>query len=364
MWWLVGFRIAQAVGAAVLTPGEPRPGRRQRRAPEHRVRSVAIWVASGAIAATFGPALGGLLVEASWRWIFLINLPVGVLAALATIRWVPQSRDESVTRLPDFLGAILLAVTVGGLSLALVKASDWGWANPKTDVAWLATALGLAGFVAQSRRHVSPVIAPGLLRVRSFVRSNVTVLVFGISFGANLLAAMLWLQQVWGYSPLRTGLAITPGPLVVPLFTAIAQRLIRRVRIGFVVGIGCALLGVGSFLLAVNLTATPSYASGFLPFWLVEAAGVGLALPAMVACATSDLPPEDAATGSGVVTMNQQIGMAVGVSVLVAVLGSPTTYAAMHSGFEHLWWALAAIAAVAGVSAARISPRQAVQLMP
>jgi MFS family permease len=328
------------------------------------VRSVAIWVASGAVAATFGPALGGVLVEASWRWIFLINIPVGVLGVLATARWIPQSRDASVSKLPDFVGAALLATSVGVLSLGLVKASDWGWRDGRTNIAWAVTALALAGFVAQSKRHASPVIAPRLLQVRSFVRSNVTVLVFGVSFGANLLAAMLWLQQVWGYSPLRTGLAITPGPLIVPLFTAIAQRLTARIPIGYIVGVGCVLLGAGSFLLAINLGATPAYASHFLPFWLTEAAGVGLALPAMVASATSDLPPTDAATGSGVVTMNQQIGMAVGVSVLVAVVGTPTTYVAVHADYQHLWWVLAAVAALAGASAARISPRRAVQLMP
>src|SRR5947208_9434112 len=165
VWWLVAWRVLQAAGAALLTPASlglvvaSTP-------PVHRQRSVRIWAATGAVAAALGPAVGGVLVEASWRWVFLVNVPVGVAALVAAAIWVPTSRDPSVTRIPDVLGALLLAVSIGALTLALVKGPDWGWASGSTDVAWAATIFGLFGFVASSARHETPVIAPALLRVR------------------------------------------------------------------------------------------------------------------------------------------------------------------------------------------------------
>jgi EmrB/QacA subfamily drug resistance transporter len=358
IWWLVAFRVVQAVGAALLTPASlglviaSSP-------PEHRARSVRIWAAAGAVAAALGPVLGGLLVEASWRWVFLVNVPVGVAALVATLRWVPDSRDKSVTRLPDLLGAGLLAAGVAVLSLALVKGPDWGWDAGRTDAAWIVAALCLVGFVAQSRRHASPIVAPELLRVRAFVWSNVTALLFAVAFAAALLSAVLWLQQVWGYSAIRTGLAIAPGPLMVPFFAAVAHRLSARVPVGAVVAAGCIAFGAGSLLMAARVGEHAAYASDFLPGWAVGGVGVGLALPAILSSATADLPPRHAATGSGVVSMNRQIGTAIGVSLLVAILGTPTSYPVAHSVFQHAWWALAAVSVLGAATALRMTPRPA-----
>lgn len=356
IWWLVAFRAVQAVGAAVLTPASLGLVLATS-APEHRARSVRIWAAAGAVAAALGPVLGGLLVEASWRWVFLVNVPVGVIALIATLRWVPDSRDQSVTRLPDLLGAALLAAGVGVLSLALVKGPEWGWDAGRTDAAWALAALCLAGFVAQSRRHASPVVAPELLRVRAFVWSNVTALVFAVVFAAALLSAVLWLQQVWGYSPIRTGLAIAPGPLMVPLFAAVAHRVGARVPIGTVVAAGCLAFGAGSIMIAASVGEHRAYASAFLPGWAIGGVGVGLALPAILSSATADLPPRHAATGSGVVSMNRQIGTAIGVSLLVAILGTPTTYAAAHAVFQHAWWAMAGVSVLGAATALLMTPQ-------
>ena len=358
IWMLVAFRAVQAMGAAVLTPASLGLVIASS-APEHRARSVKIWAASGAVAAALGPVIGGLLVEASWRWVFLVNVPVGVAALAGAVRWAPRSRDESVDRLPDLLGAALLAVGVGVLSLGLVKGPDWGWDAGRTDIAWLVAAVAVVGFVAQSRRHPSPVVAPALLRVRAFAWSNVTALLFSIAFAAALLAVVLWLQQVWGYSAIRTGLAVAPGPLMVPLFAALAHRVAARVPIGVVVSLGCLAFGSGAVIIALSVGPEPSYASELLPGWLVGGIGVGLALPAILSAATADLPPAQAATGSGVINMNRQIGTAIGVSVLVAVLGTPHGYAAAHTAFRHGWWVLAAVALAGAISAIGMTPAPA-----
>jgi EmrB/QacA subfamily drug resistance transporter len=357
VWELVAFRVAQAVGAAVLTPASlglvvaSAP-------PEHRARSVRIWAAAGAVAAALGPAIGGLLVQASWRWVFLVNLPVGIAALAAAAVWVPASRDATVTRLPDVLGALLLAGSIGGLTLALVKGPDWGWAAGRTDAAWAGAAAGLLGFVFRSARHPAPVIAPALLRVRAFTWANVTAFLFATPFAAALLTTVLWMQQVWQYSAIRTGFGIAPGPMMVPIFAAVAHRLSRRVPVGVLVSIGCLLFAAGSLVTLARVGAHPDYASDLLPGWLIGGIGVGFALPAILSSATADLPAAQAATGSAVVNMSRQIGTALGVSLVVAVLGTPAGYHATHTAFQHAWWALAAVAVMAALTAPAMTPRR------
>jgi EmrB/QacA subfamily drug resistance transporter len=363
IWTLVAFRAVQAVGAALLTPASLGLVLASS-APEHRARSVKIWAASGAVAAALGPVFGGLLVEADWRWVFLVNVPVGVVAIGGALRWAPRSRDESVTSLPDLLGAALLAVSVGVLSLGLVKGPDWGWAATRTDLAWLVAVVAFGLFVVRSRRHSSPVVSPALLRVRAFAWSNATALLFAIAFAAALLSVVLYLQQVWHYSPIRTGLAVAPGPMMVPVVAALAHRLAARVPIGVVVAVGCLALGGGSLMIAASVGREPAYASALLPGWLVGGVGVGLALPSILSAATSDLPAAEVATGSGVISMNRQIGTAIGVSLLVAILGTPVDFAAAHTAFQQSWAALAAVTVLAAIAAIGMTPRGTVVAAP
>jgi MFS family permease len=334
VWLLVAFRVAQAVGGALLTPSSlglviaATPAR-------HRVRSVRIWAASGAFAAALGPVIGGLLVEASWRWVFLVNVPVGAAALVATALIVP----------------------IGALTLGLVEGSDWGWTDPRIIAAWFVTLLALIGFLISSARHRSPVINPDLLRIRAFSWSNVTALLFCVPFAAVLLANILWLQQVWHYSPIKTGFAVAVGPAMVPLFTMVAHRVAHRVPVGVVVTAGSLLYGASSLYISLTVTAHPNYAESFLPGALIGGAGVGLALPTILSSATTDLPPAQSATGSAVVNMSRQIGTALGVSILVAILGNPASYHAAHTVFQHAWWTLAAVAVLAAVAAPAMTPK-------
>jgi EmrB/QacA subfamily drug resistance transporter len=356
LWSLVVFRGLQAVGAAALTPASL--GLLLAATPaDRRVRAVRIWAAIGALAAAFGPVVGGLLVQASWRWVFIVNLPVGVLGLVAARRIVPDSRDAGVTRIPDLVGAALLAVGIGSLSLALVKGPDWGWSSTRDIAGFLVAALGIGGFWVRSERHPLPVVEPALLRVRAFAWANATAVLFNLAFAAGLLAAVLWLQDVWHWSALRSGLAIAPGPLMVPIFAAVSQRIAGRVRAGHIAAVGCALFGAGTVLVAMSVGEGPSYAADFLPGWLLGGVGVGFAFPTIISAATSDLPPARAATGSAVVTMGRQIGLVLGVAMFVAVVGTPHGYAAVHGAFRNAWWAIAAASWVAAVAAPRMTPR-------
>lgn len=340
LWTLVVFRVLQAAGAAALTSASL--GLLVASTlPERRAKAVRIWASSGALAAAAAPALGGLLVQASWQWVFIVNVPVGVAAFLLAGRRVPDSRDDSAGRIPDTVGAIVLAVAIGALTFALVKGPDWGWASAGTLGSFAVTVVGVVVFGYRMGHHPAPVIEPSLLRVRSFAWSNVTALLFSVAFGANLLSVILWMQQVWGFSALKTGLAVAPGPLMVPVFAAVAQRVAHRVPIGAVAAAGCLLFGLGSVVLAVSTETTPHYAADLLPGWMISGAGVGLAIPAILAAATADLPPARSATGSAIVNMNRQIGTSLGVAVLIAVLGTATAGGDIHATYERGWWIVA-----------------------
>jgi EmrB/QacA subfamily drug resistance transporter len=359
--WLVAFRVLQAAGAALLTPTSLGLLLTATPATE-RARAVRIWAASGALAAAAGPALGGVLVEASWRWVFLINLPVGVLALLRGVQILPASRDARMTPLPDLVGAAILTVAIGSLALGLVKGSDWGWTNPSTLGSLLVAAVGVAWFAVRSLRHPSPVVEPDLVQVRSFAFANLVAIVFTVAFAANLLASVLWLQEVWGYSAIRAGLGIAVGPAMVPPFAAIAQKLSARLPSGLITAAGCALFAAGVLLMGLRLTLPPSYASVVLPAMLVGGAGVGLALPTILSAATADLPAHRSATGSAVVNMSRQIGAVIGIALLVAVLGTPRDADAALDAFARSWLVIGAVSALAALVAFGMTPHRGTSL--
>ncbi|MFC4604004.1 DHA2 family efflux MFS transporter permease subunit [Rhodococcus kronopolitis] len=352
LWLLVIARLLQAVGAAALTPSSL--GLLVSAVPEpKRAGAVRIWAASGAAAAALGPVVGGLLVEASWRWVFLINIPIGIAFLIAAVRIVPNVRTDTDDGPLDLLGAGLLTAGIGALSLGLVQGPEWGWTDPSILASFAVALAAVAGFWLRNTRHRAPLIEPTLLRVRTFAWSNATALAFTAAFAAGLLANILWLQEVWGYSALRTGLAIAPGPLLVPLFAVVGQVLARRLAPGTIAAVGCALWATGTALILVSAGPEPHYAAQVLPGWLIAGVGVGLALPTILSAATATLPPDRSATGSAVVTMSRQIGSVLGVSLVVAVLAHarPAGYDATHAAFQTVWWLIVAVAvAAAGLS--------------
>ncbi|MBO2445606.1 MFS transporter [Actinomadura barringtoniae] len=364
MWSLVTFRVLQAFGAAALIPTSlalllavfP---------PERRAGAVRIWSASAALAAAAGPAFGGVLVEASWRWVFEVNVPIGIVAGLLALRYVPDSNEGASTRIPDLPGTVLLTTAVALLSLGLVKINDWS--RDRVLVMIGVSVLVLAVFWLRSLRHSSPVIEPGLLAVRTFAWSNATILLFSVAFAGNLLIGVLWMQEVWGYSAIRTGLGVAPGPLMVPVFAVIAGILVaKRIPVGVVTGVGCLLVALGISMMVTNLGSSPQYVSELLPGWLVGGVGVGLALPTILSTAAADLPPQNYATGSAVVNMSRQIGSVLGVALAVAVLGTPRGYADAHEAFINAWLVVGAFMIVAAVAAlgmtpARIKPQPVLQ---
>jgi MFS family permease len=330
LWPLVGFRLLQAAGAAALTPTSlgllinavP---------PEQRAGAVRIWAAVSALAAAAGPVIGGVLVQHSWRLVFLVNIPIGMVAVVCAVRVVPDSKEPASSDLPDLLGSGVLAVAIGALALALVKAPAWGWGSVGVLTSLAVALAGVALFWRRSLHQRVPVIDPALLRVGTFAWSNVTILTFSVAFAANLLLSILWMQDVWHFSPLQTGFGVAPGPLMVPGFAILGGSLARRTGVGAVAAAGCLLLACGIGLTQLLIGPVPHYFTELLPGQLIGGIGVGLALPTILSSGTSGLPPVQAAT----VNMSRQIGSVIGISVLVALLGTPTTYAAATAAFAH-----------------------------
>jgi len=346
---LVVFRLVQAAGAALLTPTSLSLVLATA-APERRQSSVRAWTAVGGLAAALGPVVGGVLVAASWRWVFLVNVPIGIAAVAIGWRRLPQVPGHPIPR-PDALGAVLVTAGVAALTLGLVKGNDWGWASVATLTALIGAVVALSLFALHCARHPNPLIDAGLFRVRAFSGSSVVALAFSVAFGAMLLSVVLWDQQVWGWSALSTGLAVAPGPLMVPLFGfLVAGRLIARLGPGAVIAAGASVFAAGVAWWALAAGLRPDYAGEMLGGMLLTGAGVGLTLPTFMATGASALPPQSFATGSAVVNMLRQVGLAVGVAVLVAVIGTPHTPDGELTAFRNGWIVIAATALLAAAA--------------
>ena len=359
VWLLVTARVVQAAGGALLMPASL--GLLLAAAPQDkRTGVIRGWTAVGGAAAALGPVVGGALVAASWRWVFLVNVPIAAIVLLATVRVLRPaaatpdnskkrgSADDAIR--PDTVGAALFSLAIGALALALVKADDWGWASSRVLGSLAVAVVLFAVFVRRSARHPAPVIEPHLLRLPAFSTATAANVVFGTAFGAMLLMVTLWCQDVWGWSALQTGLAVAPGPLLVPFWSVGAGPLARRIGPGPVAAAGCAIYAAGCVFWRLNLSLTPDYPAHMLPGMLMTGTGVGLTLPTLVSAAVSAVPPHRFATGSGVVTMARQVGIVLGVAVLVTVLGHPSGPSAL-AAFQRATVVIAAVAVSAGLSA-------------
>jgi EmrB/QacA subfamily drug resistance transporter len=354
---LVGFRLVQAAGAALLTPTSlslvlatfP---------PERRHGAVRTWTATGGMAAALGPVIGGLLVAASWRWVFLVNVPIGLVALAVGALRLPDVPGHPIPR-PDALGSVLVTIGVGGLTAGLVKGEQWGWGSPTAIAVLGASIVVLLGFVWNCRRSDNPLVDPALFRIRSFSGASVVAIFFSMAFGAMLLSIVLWDQDVWGWSALHTGLAVAPGPLMVPLFAfLVAGPLIGRFGAGPVIGVGSTVFAAGAAWWALAAGIHPEYVDGQLGGMLLTGIGVGLTLPTFMATATSSLPAPSFATGSAVVNMLRQVGLALGVAVLVAVVGNPSRVDPV-AAFQRGWLVVAGFSLVAAAASLILRPQRA-----
>jgi EmrB/QacA subfamily drug resistance transporter len=349
--FLIGARVVQAIGGALMLPTSlglmlPEFG------PHERHVAIGVWAATGGIAAASGPPLGGLLVQADWRWVFLVNVPVGLLGLGFGLRLLAERRERSALR-PDLLGAAGLILATGALVVAIVKGQEWGWSSVKVIAPLAVAALLLPLIWRRSERHAAPIVEPAMLRVRSFGLAVGASLLFFAGFGAMLLSGVLFLTGVWHESVLTAGLMLFPGPAMATAFSIPSARL--GARLGYrVPGVAGALIfASGSIWFIARTGDTPAFWSEYLPGSILTGAGVGLMIPTLTGAGASSLAPERFATGAAVLTMGRQIGVALGVAVLVAVLGTSATSA---SDFHTAWLITVVGGLAAGLALAAIGP--------
>ena len=349
---LIAARVIQAAGAGAMVPASlslllaavPAPA---------RPKALGTWSALGALGAALGPVIGGTLVEINWRWVFWVNLPVGLAAMILAVRVVPESKDDRASGRPDLIGAGLLAAAVGLVALALVKAPGWGWGSA-SFIGLLAASLACGtAMVIRSRRHHAPVIELELFRSRSFSGAFGASILYYAGFGAFVLSAVEFLTGVWRYSPVLAGLAIAPGPLMVLPFARIAApRLAAWLGgPGRVAVIGCAVNAGAQLLWLTQIQAQPAYLTHLLPAQLLGGAGVGLTIPSLLGAGSLSLTPGRFGTGSGILNTARQVGTVLGVAGLVAIL-SRISPADPVAAYRHGLILVIAFFAAAGVVSA------------
>jgi len=364
---LIAGRVLQGAGAAFLLPASVGLLLASV-SPARRSQTVALWGGVSALAVAAGPSLGSVLVAGpGWRAAFYVNLPVGVLAYLWGRKVLPSPAAHSGEReqRPDYLGAALLSLALGALALGISELERRGFTDPLVLAPLGVAPLLLAAFIRRSARHPAPVLDLSLFRAESFRIANLATLAYAMAFFAVLLGNILFLTEVWHYSITRAGLAVTPGPLVVAVVSGFAGR--TAARIGFravlVPGSACFAAALGWFALRVG--AEPAYLTQWLPGTLLMGLGIGLSFPVLSAAAVSSLPAARFGVGSAVNQTARQVGGAIGVAILVAILGEPGRSGSALVRFEHMWTYAAGMAALSGLIALRIrQPRTAAVTVP
>ncbi len=346
---LVVGRVGQGAGAALLLPAslglllEAFPG-------ESRSQAVALWGGVGALAVATGPSLGAALISsAGWRSAFFVNLPVGGIALVIGRRVLPACNGVVGRRVQsDFPGILLITASLVGLVLAVSEGPEWGWSDPRVIGGAVGAFVLGAVFLRRCSRHAEPVLDLSLFRDRSFSVANAATFVYAMGFFAMLLGNILFLTGVWHYSILRAGLSVTPGPLVVAAVSGPAGRLSARHGFRPVLVVGFAVFAAGLVWYATFVGIQPHYIARWLPATLITGLGIGLTFPVLSAAAVSSLHTSRFAVGSAVNQTSRQVGGALGVAILVAILATTTTAASGLQHFRHLWIFSAAMALLAG----------------
>jgi MFS family permease len=288
---LIAARSLQGVGAALLTPGSLAI-LQSSFVPDDRSRAIGAWSGFGALAAAGGPVLGGYLLSlGSWRWLFLLNLPLAVVVLVVTQRHVPETRDASVAGRIDIPGAVWAVVGLSALTYGLIEAASLGWQSAPVLACLLAGGAAVAGFAVTERRSPAPMLPPGIFRARQFAATNaVTLLMYG-ALGSSLFLLPVVLQQVAGYTPLAAGLTLLPVTVLMFGLSAWSGRLSGRIGPRLQMSAGPLVTGVGLTLL-IRLTHDHRYLTGVLPGVVVFGMGLVLTVAPLTSTAMSAAPGE------------------------------------------------------------------------
>jgi EmrB/QacA subfamily drug resistance transporter len=352
---LIVTRVLQGIGAALLTPGSLAILQASFE-PDDRGRAIGAWSGLSGVATAAGPLLGGYLIAAaSWRLIFLINVPLGALVLAISIRHLPESHDPTVGRHVDVLGAVLATMALGGVTYALIEGPNQGWARPAVVLLLIVGTVAAVAFFLVERSSATPMLPLAVFRLRQFTVTNAVTFIVYAALGGALFLLPVQLQVADHYSPLESGVALLPLTLVMLALSARSGRLATRIGPRLQMSVGPVVVGAGLALLA-RATTDSAYVSGILPAVLVFGLGLAITVAPLTATALGAVPAEHSGLASAVNNDVARIGSLIAVAVLPALAGiSGVSYlhpAALSSGFRRAVLIAAAVCVLGGVLSA------------
>src|ERR1700760_2682267 len=321
---LIVGRGLQGLGGALVSPAALSIVTTTFTDGTQRTRALGVWSAIAASGAAVGLLVGGVLTDvASWRWVFFVNVPVGIATILLALRYVAESRLNVARRAFDLAGAVTVTGGLVVLVYAIVKAQSYGWGSPRTlGLGVLALAL-LAAFVVIERRSSAPLVRLSIFRIRALTVADTVLLLVASGMFGMFFFASLYVQEILGYSPLRAGLAFLPVTAGIVIGAGISQQLIRRFGVRNVSMAGIALAALGMLVLT-QVPVHGSYVSDLLTGLLPMSLGMGLTFVPITLMGTSGVRDEDAGLASGLFNTAQQVGGSLGLAILSTLAASQT----------------------------------------
>jgi EmrB/QacA subfamily drug resistance transporter len=344
---LVAARFVQGAAAAVMMPSSMALIGQAYKDPVKRARAVAIWALGGSVASSAGPVLGGVLTLVSWRLIFVINLPVGVIALLLLVR---AARSPHRPAPFDWAGQVTAVLAMGGLTYGAIEAGAAGFAAPRVLAAFAVAVIAFIGFLAVQARGAHPMVPLGLFRSPTVSVAVAVGFAFVVGYYGLPFLMSLYLQQLRGLSSLGTGAAFLPMMLIGLVLTPFSARLAERLGARTLVVSGLLAMTAGMAALSVVPAESPVWLLGALMV-LVGLAGP-LVMPPVMALLLNAVPASRAGTASGVFNTSRQLGGALAVAVFGALLSTP---AGFLSGL-HTSLLIAAVVALAAAAASLLLP--------
>ena len=293
-----------------------------------RNRALGVWGAVAGSGGAAGVLLGGVLTEyLGWEWVLFVNVPIGVAAALLAPRLLAESHDEAAERSFDIGGAVSVTAGLSLLVYTLVDANSAGWGSTKTIVLGALSLLILAAFVVIERRHRQPLVPFSIFRMQTIRGANIVALLIGMSLFSMFFFISLYMQQVLGYSALKTGVAYLPLALVIIFSAGGASALVTRIGFKITLIIGMLFITAGLLWFAQVPAHGGTYVGDVLFPSILAAIGLGFAFVPVTIAAVTGIRPDQAGLASGLVNTAQQVGGALGLAILVAVANGTTSSA-------------------------------------
>jgi EmrB/QacA subfamily drug resistance transporter len=330
---LIAGRALQGLGGALVSPAALAIITTTFRDGDDRTKALGIWSAIAASGAAVGLLVGGVLTDiASWRWVFFVNVPIGIATIVMAVRFVAESRLEATNRSLDIAGAFAVTGGLVVLVYAIVKAQAFGWGSARTlGLGAVAIAL-LAAFVLIERRSRAPLMRLAIFRIRALAVADTALLLVASGMFGMFYFASLYVQEVLGYNPLKAGLAFLPVTVGIMIGAGLAQQLIRRVGVRNVSIAGISLASIGMLVLT-QLPVHGSYAGNLLVGLLPMSLGMGLTFVPITLLATSGVLSGDSGLASGLFNTAQQVGGSLGLAILSTLAASQTSsLLGAHSG--------------------------------